>query len=454
MTETFDYFREDTIAALSTPAGGGAIAVIRVSGSAAFPIIEQLCPSLLDNLPEPRYASLTRVVADGDIIDEVLVTLFPGPHSYTGEDVVEISCHGGGAIVRAILDRLCHAGARLAGPGEFTFRAVRNGKLDLTQAQAVSDLITATTERLRRAAFSSFTGAMAERLSVLESQFVDIIVRLEASIEFPDDVPEDQTTVEIQEIDRILESVRRIEQSALRHRLLTDGLRFVLLGRPNVGKSCLFNRLIGHDRAIVSPHPGTTRDTIEATIEVAGVPMTLVDTAGLHDRAGEVESLGIERTRQAASEADALLLVIEAADNPNETEYRLIDSPDRPALVILNKIDLIPDSERLTSLSGIPVSALTGEGIEDLWRGLEKLIDSLLPQQKEEPQVLLSAFQEEQLRGACEALARARETLSREESEIAVEEIRYALRCLARLRGADLAPDIIGEIFSRFCVGK
>ena len=454
MTETFDYFREDTIAALSTPAGRGAIAIIRVSGPAAFSLVHELCPSLSHESQKPRQASLTRIMASGEVIDEALVTLFPAPHSYSGEDVAEISCHGGCAVVRAILGRLCQRGARLAGPGEFTFRAVRNGKLDTIQAQGICDLIDASTERLRRAAFSSFDGSLTESLSPLESRLVDIAVRLEACIEFPDDVPEDEAGVKDEEIAQVLQSILRIERSALNHRLLTDGLRLVLIGQPNVGKSSLFNRLVGRERAIVSPHPGTTRDTIEATVEIAGLPVTLVDTAGLHDRPGEVEALGIARTRDAAQTGDGLLLVTEATRTFDTTERHIIESPDKPLLVILNKTDLVSDPLVSASTRAVPVSALTGTGLETLWHAIEELIDQLLPRQGQESQVLLSALQETQLRQTREALERAMEAHARQEPEIVAEDIRSALACLARLRGTGLTPDLVGEMFSRFCVGK
>jgi tRNA modification GTPase len=228
----------------------------------------------------------------------------------------------------------------------------------------------------------------------------------------------------------------------------------VVIGQPNVGKSSLFNQLAGQERAIVSPHPGTTRDTIEATVEIAGVPVTLFDTAGLHDQPGEVEALGIARTRNAVDTADALLLVTEAPRPLDAAEHQMIDSANRPLILILNKTDLMSDPPAAESALGVPVSALTGAGLEDLWHALEGLIDQLLPRQGEEPQVLLSAFQEEQIRQLREALERAVQAHDREEPEIIAEDIRHALAYLGRLRGTSLTPDLIGEIFSRFCVGK
>jgi len=451
MADTFDYFREDTIAALSTPAGRGAIAVIRISGPDTFRLIEELCPTLRR---KPREASLTPLQADTEMIDEVLVTCFPGPRSYTGEDVAEVSCHGGRAIVQAILGELTRRGARLAGPGEFTFRAVRNGKLDLIRAQAVCDLIDAASERLRRAAFTSFRGELSDRLSRLEEALVDVAVRVEAGIEFPDDVVEQETAVPLDELRGVLESIRRIRKSAFRSRLLNEGLRLVLLGRPNVGKSSLFNRLVGRERAIVSPHPGTTRDTIEAVVDIAGVPVVLVDTAGLQDQPGEIEALGIERTHEATSDSDGLLLVAEATQPLDEAEKQVVESSKRSVLTVLNKSDLVPQARFSNAEDAIRVSALTGQGVDELHQALENWVEGLLPQRQDEPQAILSVFQEEQFRAMEQSLEQATRGFERDEPEIAAEEIRNALACIGRLRGTDLTPDIMGRIFSRFCVGK
>ncbi len=451
MADPFDYFREDTIAALSTPVGRGAIAVIRVSGQEAFPLISGICPSLRW---KPREASLTWVEIDGECIDEVLVTCFPAPHSYTGEDVVEISCHGSGAIVRSILSELCRRGARLAQPGEFTFRAVRNNKLDLIRAQAVCDLIDSTSDRLRRAALTSFRGELSDRLSEFEESLTDIAVRLEASIEFPDDVSEEETTVPLQEMREVLEAIRQIKRSALRRRFLSEGLRFALVGRPNVGKSSLFNRLVGRERAIVSPHPGTTRDTIEATVDIAGMPVTLVDTAGLHDRPGEIEALGIARTHEATSDSDGLVLIAEATQALCDTERQFAESSSKPCMMVFNKCDLTSSTPHLESEDGIRVSALTGEGLDDLHEALERWVERLLPQQEDEPQTILSVFQEEQMRVMEQCLERAVPALQQNQPEIAAEEIRSVLHYNGRLRGTNLSPDLMTEIFSRFCVGK
>ncbi|HQO34791.1 MAG TPA: tRNA uridine-5-carboxymethylaminomethyl(34) synthesis GTPase MnmE, partial [bacterium] len=384
MTATFDYFREDTIAALSTPPGRGAIAVLRISGPAALSLTQALSPPLMKIPPKPRRATLVPIVLDGEILDEVLITFFPGPDSYTGEDVVEISCHGGQAIVRAILGGLYRWGARPAGPGEFTFRAVRNGKLDLIQAQAVGDLIEANTERFRRAAFSSYRGILQCKLLLIEEALIQIAVHLEASIEFPDDVSEEDDRIDIGEIQPLLEEILEIESTALRRRLLTEGFRYVLIGRPNVGKSCLFNRLVGRDRAIVSPHPGTTRDTIEATLEIQGIPVTFIDTAGLRNQPGEVEALGMERTREAMEESDALLLVTEAMTPLDSEEQEICDFPGKPVLVILNKMDLVFEPPKR---EGIPISALTGEGMDVLWEKLDELTTRLLPEASDEPEI-------------------------------------------------------------------
>ena len=451
MTATFDYFREDTIAALSTPPGRGAIAVLRISGPASLSLIQALSPPLMRTRPKPRRATLAPLVLDGDILDEVLITFFPAPESYTGEDVIEIGCHGGLAIVRAVLGALYRLGARPAGPGEFTFRAVRNGKLDLIQAQAIGDLIEASTERFRRAAFCSYRGILQQKLLFIEENLIQMAVRIEASIEFPDDISEEEDSLEIREIQAVLQEIRQIESTAFRRRLLTEGFRYVLIGRPNVGKSCLFNRLVGRDRAIVSPHPGTTRDTIEATVEIQGVPVTFIDTAGLRKQPEEVEALGIERTREAIEESDAILLVTEATASVTVEEQQICDSSKQPVLVILNKMDLVSEPPER---EGIPISALTGLGMDALWEKLDELTARLLPDTSDEPEILLSAYQEEQLRRIREALISVMEAVSHGQPEIAAEEIRSALASLGCLRGTVISPDIIDRIFTQFCIGK
>jgi len=451
MTATFDYFREDTIAALSTPPGRGAIAVLRISGPASLSLIQALSPPLMKTPPKPRRATLAPLVLDGDILDEVLITFFPAPESYTGEDVIEIGCHGGLAIVRAVLGALYRLGARPAGPGEFTFRAVRNGKLDLIQAQAIGDLIEASTERFRRAAFCSYRGILQQKLLFIEENLIQMAVRIEASIEFPDDISEEEDSLEIREIQAVLQEIREIESTAFRRRLLTEGFRYVLIGRPNVGKSCLFNRLVGRDRAIVSPHPGTTRDTIEATVEIQGVPVTFIDTAGLRKQPEEVEALGIERTREAIEESDAILLVTEATASVTAEEQQICDSSKQPVLVILNKMDLVSEPPER---EGIPISALTGLRMDALWEKLDELTARLLPDTSDEPEILLSAYQEEQLHRIREALISVMEALSRGQPEIAAEEIRSALISLGCLRGTVISPDIIDRIFTQFCIGK
>src|SRR5215212_493954 len=330
-----------TIVALSTPRGRGALAVIRLSGTDAIAIAKQLSGV---NEVEPRLATLTelRRPNDNDILDQAVLTCFPEPHSLTGEDVVEISCHGSPAVVRSIIDATLQLGAVLAGPGEFTLRALSNGKINLAQAEAIRDLIAAQTDAAVRQASRQLNGELSNSLGPFPEKLVEAIVLLESAVEF---VEEDLPALRVNEIDTDLVAVsagiKKLSESYSAGRLLQEGIRVTITGRPNVGKSSLFNSLIERERAIVTDIPGTTRDTLSEAIDLEGIPVIITDTAGLRETTDSIETLGIERTRRAMGDSDLVLVVLDGSAEFGPSDRDLLSQTSNTRrLVVMNKSDL------------------------------------------------------------------------------------------------------------------
>jgi tRNA modification GTPase len=436
-----DEVTRDTIAALATPPGRGGIGVIRVSG----PEAPQIARRLLGRLPRPRHA--THAIfrdAQGAPIDAGIALYFPAPGSYTGEGVLELQGHGGPVVMQALLGACLDAGARLAEPGEFTRRAFLEGKIDLAQAEAVADLIDAATREAARSALRSLSGEFSATIAVLQSQLVELRALTEAMLDFPeeevDGLHRDDAASRLQKVRAALDDVL---QKSRQGRLLRSGLHVVLAGRPNVGKSSLLNRLAGEERAIVTPVPGTTRDALREPIQIEGIPLVLVDTAGLRVSSDEVERRGIERTRLELQRADAVLAVFEAARGRDELE----DLPAGvPVIEAYNKIDLL--GGYAAPAAGLAVSAKTGEGLEALRRAI---LAAAGWTPSTEPVFLA---RERHLR-ALEQARRHLEAAGNEARwELFAEELRLAHAALGSITGEFSADDLLGEIFARFCIGK
>ena len=437
-----DEVSRDTIAAVATAPGRGGIGIVRVSGGAA-PLIAK---RLLGTLPRPRYATNARFVgADGEPIDEGLALYFPAPHSYTGEDVIELHGHGGPVVMQTLLAACLDFGARLAEPGEFTRRAFLEGKLDLAQAEAVADLIDASSREASRSALRSLSGEFSRAIGILRDQLVELRALTEAQLDFPEEeldaLHRDDAARQLERIDAKLQDIlARSRQGSL----LRTGLHVVLAGPPNVGKSSLLNRLAGEERAIVTDIPGTTRDALHEPIQIDGVPLVMVDTAGLRAAGDEVERLGMARTRQELERAD-VVLAVHAATDP---ELLPIDAPDAAArLDVYNKVDLAPGF--VAPPGGIAVSAKTGAGLPDLRRAVLRAAGWSATGES------LFLARERHLRaltGAAEHLRRA--ALEQNRWELFAEELRLAQEELARITGSFTADDLLGEIFGRFCIGK
>jgi tRNA modification GTPase len=452
----------ETIAAISTSPGRGGIGIVRLSGSRARAIAEGMVR--LSRPLKPGRARFGHVVdsSTGDVMDEVVVTFFAAPHSYTTEDIVEIAMHGSPVLLNYALERALAAGARLAQPGEFTERAFLSGRLDLTQAEAVRDLIDANTLHQARVAAQQMGGSLSRRIAPIKDQLIALIAGLEAGVDFAED---DIDTMHAQEIAARLEPVatplRELERSFAYGRLVHDGLRLAIVGRPNVGKSSLFNRLVERDRAIVTPVAGTTRDLVTERVAIEGIPVELIDTAGLRETSDEIESIGITKSREAMADADLILMVIDGASpHPHPEDARTLASmTGRPVLIAANKLDLCtsdPGTANLGLQQSIPIvrtSAITGEGIDELRRSILQIATNGTSNQ--ETALITNLRQRQAVMDALAALDRAGEAITAGlPHEILLVDLYDALGALDRLTGATTADDILHLIFSSFCIGK
>ena len=434
----------DTIAAVATPAGRGGIGIVRVSG----PRVQTIARSVIGRVPESRTAvHCSFQDAQGERVDEGIALYFHAPHSYTGDDVLELQGHGGPIVTHAVLSAVLDAGARLAGPGEFTRRAFLNGKLDLAQAEAVADLIDAASREAARSAMRSLGGEFSAAIAGLVTGLTELRALTEAMLDFPD---EEVDALHREDASRRLGQLRAgLENVMAKSRqgsLLRTGIHAVLAGRPNVGKSSLLNRLAGAERAIVTAVPGTTRDALREAIQIEGVPIVVVDTAGLRESQDEVEQLGMERTRQEMERADVVLVILEAGK---------LEAPQGPLpeaavrLNVVNKIDLVPGDVAGRRGDAVFVSAKTGAGID----ALRVAVLEAAGWTSRGESVFLA--RERHLR----ALGAARAHLQSAASQVAqweffAEELRLAQVALGEISGRISADDLLGEIFSRFCIGK
>lgn len=439
----------DTIAAMATPPGTGALAVLRISGADA-PGILQRCTGT-SRVPEPRRATLVRIrTADGSVLDEAVATYFAAPASFTGEDVVELSCHGGMLVSRRVLERVLACGARPAEPGEFSRRAFENGRMDLTQAEAIMDVISAGSDSALRAAQSQLQGAIRHRVEYIAEKLIAVTAHVEAYIDFPEeDISPDTTQQLVTGLDEVSLKLQQLLDTADEGRILREGIRTAIIGAPNVGKSSLLNMLLGYERAIVSNTAGTTRDTIEESVVVGGLCLRLIDTAGLHHSEDELERAGMERSRRAGAEADLLLIVADAS--APKVVLPLVENGAQ-RLCILNKSDLTehPDWEESRALR---ISCRTGQGKEQLEKAIEHLFLHRHPET--DTPAAINLRHRHALQRALEATQRAREALLAGDSpEFVSVDLRDALEGVGAITGRIDTEDILDRVFSTFCLGK
>ena len=449
---------KDTIAAISTPFGEGAIAVLRLSGPRAVELAGAGFRGKREIAAMRPRVQHFGAVFDGDVkLDDVLLTVFRGPHSYTGEDVVEIAGHGGVLVSRRILEALLHAGARAAEPGEFTQRAYLNGKMDLTQAEAVMDLISAQTDLALRAATEQLEGRLGERIRRLREAVIELLAHVEAYIDFPDeDIDPDTGVALLTKLQRMRAEIEALLATADRGKVLREGVRTVIYGEPNVGKSSLLNLLLGHERAIVSARPGTTRDVIEEVINLRGLPLRLIDTAGLRESDDEIEREGMTRTRRELSRADLALHVFDASRPPlDQASGQALESfaVGGAALAVLNKTDL-GEHSGWRAVEGVRISCLKNEGIEALADAIVARVNGGAAAHRDWS-LAINARHADCLRRARGFADAAREALAKELSpEFVAEELRGALEAVGEIVGKADSEEILGKIFSTFCIGK
>lgn len=441
-----------TIAAVSSSAGEGAIALIRISGPGAIEIADRIFrgkqkPSEFQS----HVQRLGEVIENNAIVDQVVVSVHRAPHSYTGENLVEISCHGGVLVTARVLAVCLAAGARSARPGEFTERAFLNGKMDLTQAEAVIDMIRASTDLALRSATEQLQGRLGAAVKMIRDQLIALLAHIEAAIDFPDeDLAPDEGERLRGRLDAIQAQIAQLLATAEQGRIMREGVRVVIYGATNAGKSSLLNRLLGYDRAIVSPIPGTTRDTIEEVIDMRGVPLRLLDTAGIRESDDELERAGIARTEQSLEAADLVLQIVDRSEPKSVgfTEPRV----DASTILLLNKSDLPEHPDWLDS-NALRISCISQNSLEHLEQAiLDRLGETHI---RAENSVAINTRHRDCLRRALEGADHAAETLARDYSaEYAVVDLRAALAAVTEVIGSAGDDAILDSLFAQFCIGK
>ncbi|MDQ3221251.1 MAG: tRNA uridine-5-carboxymethylaminomethyl(34) synthesis GTPase MnmE [Acidobacteriota bacterium] len=458
----------DTIVALATPLGRSGIGVIRLSGNESLPIVQKIVDEGSFD-PKPRSAHLKQLrdPETGEVIDEALVTYFKTPHSFTGEDVVEISCHGSPVLLRQVIDICLKLGARMADAGEFSLRALANGRMNLAEVEAIRDLIDAQTAASARQAVRQLRGEFSNRLQPIKDALLHVIVVLESALEFvEDDLPEFQTENIKTQLSSLAEDVEKIASTFKAGRLIREGLRVAIVGRPNVGKSSLFNALVGSERAIVTEIAGTTRDQIHENFTINNIPVSLMDTAGLRETSDTVESIGVERSRMAMADADLVIVMIDGSEKFSFDDKEILESAGQQNhLIVINKIDKISTgrteelSSDLESALRIPhsaiakISAKTGSGLTELQHAI---IHPFAPQDVTNSGFLVTdARHYDLLLRAKDGIESSLELLDKKTSEeIVLVGLHNALRFLGQITGETTTEDMLTQIFSTFCIGK
>ncbi len=446
--------QDRTIAALSTPPGIGGIAVIRVSGMSALDICDRIFKGKIKLCQAQTHTVHYGHIADfdGNRVDEVLVTVMRAPKSYTCEDVVEINTHGGTVASRRVLELLIKAGAAPAQPGEFTKRAFLNGRIDLSGAEGVIDIINAKTELSQKNALSQAEGALSREINGMRSELVHLAAQMQVAIDYPDEDLEDVTTEDIiASLDSALKSIQKLIKSADSGKILRDGIRTAIVGRPNVGKSSLLNCLARQERAIVTDIAGTTRDVIEESVSLNGVPLVLLDTAGIRETSDAVEKIGVERSRRAIIEADLVILILDSSAELTDEDRELLElTADKKRIVAANKADI--GTERIEG--AIAISAKTGDGIEELAEKIRELY-SLGSIGQSDSVIVTNLRHLASLENAKEILLRAINSMeSGMPQDIAALDLYQAIDALGEITGDTVSEAIVSEIFHSFCVGK
>lgn len=456
----------DTIVALSTPLGRSGIGVIRLSGACALEITRKLVSD--ENFsPEARQTHLKKIhdIENGEVIDEAVITYFRAPHSFTGEDVIEISCHGSPVLLRQVIDLCLRLNARMAEAGEFTLRALSSGRMNLSQAEAVRDLIDAQNTAAARQSVRQLRGELSNELQPLKDALLNSIVVLESALEFvEDDLPEIQSENVRQKLSVVAENTGRMAETFRAGKLLREGIKVALVGKPNVGKSSLFNALLGHDRAIVTEIAGTTRDQLHEKFTIGNIPVSLIDTAGLRETSDTVESIGVERSKRTMADADLVVVVLDGSEELNNEDREVLKNSDgQNRIVLINKVDLVDANgskkiaEQLkinnSQLTIVEASAKTGTGLDEFEHAI---IAPFSSQELDSPGFLISDARHHDLllRAQAEIVSSINLMEQKTSEEITLIGLHNALRYLGEITGETTTEDMLTRIFSTFCIGK
>ncbi len=446
----------EPIVAIATPYGESAIGIVRLSGKGVLDIVKKFFKTKGEI--RPRFAHFGRLYDEkGEELDEGILIYYKAPHSYTGEDMVELNLHGNPRILQRAVELFLKAGARLAEPGEFTKRAFLNGKLDLTQAEAVAELISAKAELARKVALKQLHGELSKYIRPLRDTLLELLAYVEADIEFAEeDIPTLTKEQVLEMVDKVLKGIEELLKTAKTGKFIREGIKLAIVGRPNVGKSSLFNALLKEERAIVTDIEGTTRDYIEETLQLKGIPVRLIDTAGIRETQDFVEKIGVERSKKKIEEADLVLFVIDGSREITDEDLKIYETiKTKESIVVVNKVDL-PLRANLEIFKGeniIKVSALTGEGLEEL---SEEILKKVGVQLEESVNIYVSLRHETLLKKAKEVLERFKDEYRTKDisPEIAMLDLREASDYLGEILGDITTEDVLGKIFSTFCIGK
>jgi len=455
---------DDTIAAIATPLGEGGLAVIRISGAQAIVIADKSFLAVGKNSTKPSAApthtiQYGKIIRGGKVIDEVLLAVLRAPRTFTREDTVEISCHGGILSAKLVLDTLLENGARLAEPGEFTRRAFLNGRIDLAQAEAVADLIHSRTELALAAANEQLAGKLSQRINRLRDDLMHTLAHVEAHIDFPDeDIAPDTKAQLLKRLENGIVFMDELLRTANEGQILRRGIRAAIVGRPNVGKSSLLNQLLGRDRAIVSPIAGTTRDTIEETANIRGLPVVFIDTAGLREARDEIEQEGVRRSRESLASAEFILQVLDASEPLTKADENVLaEFAGKKRILVRNKMDLPPDllvTRHPSLVTSVDVSCVSGRGIEALKDAIKELVWSG-EIKAEMLQVMINSRHQDALNRARASTQMTIDALRGDATlELAAMDLRIAVNAVGEIIGKTATEDLLDSIFSQFCIGK
>ena len=448
-----------TIAAISTPAGAGGISIVRISGEKSLEIIKKIFKTKdIDNFPSHTIKYGHIINENGDTLDEVLVSYFKSPRTYTGEDICEVNCHGGNLVTRQILELVLRNGAELAEPGEFTKRAFLNGKMDLSQAEAVMDLINSKSLKEKNASLNQLEGVLGKKIADIKGKFVDLLVDIEANIDYPEYDVEEVRREKIESVlDECIDDLTKLENSFESGKVLKNGVNTVIVGKPNVGKSSLMNVLLKEERAIVTEIPGTTRDTIEEYLTIRGVPLKIIDTAGIRETSDIVEGIGVEKSKKALKDAELVLVLLDSTKALEPQDYQLLEEiKNKNHIILINKVDMESkiEKDKIKDENVLEISAKNLIGIDELEEKIEQMFG--MNEINVDDEIVITNIRHKELINKAKIQIQNVQTALK--SGVPIDmisiELQNAVQYLGEITGETVSEDVISGIFKKFCVGK